>query len=100
MPQFSRRSVVAATDTIANWSHAEIDSFALKYGLENVAVGYSRLIKANAVGAHLTQNPEAVDEDGANLVDSIVTEVVNLADADHHPMVGSEMADETHRPST
>src|SRR6266446_5256138 len=79
MPQFSRRSVIAATDNIAGWSHAEIDRFALKYGLENVAVGYSRLNKANALGAHLIRNPEAVDEDGANLCDSIVTEVVNLA---------------------
>ena len=35
--------MVAATDIIASWSHAEIDRFALKYGLENVAVGYSRL---------------------------------------------------------
>src|SRR5579864_8243176 len=81
MPQFSRRSVLAATDIIANWSHAEIDRFALKYGLENVTVGYSRLNKANALGAYLTRNPEGVDEDGANIGDSIVTEVVNLAAA-------------------
>lgn len=81
MARFSRRSVIATTDSIANWSHAEIDRFALRYGLENVAVGYSRLNKANALGAYLARNPEAVNDEGVNLCDSIVTEVVNLAAA-------------------
>jgi hypothetical protein len=61
---------------MANWGHADIDQFALRHGLENVAVGYSRMNKANAAGRHLIQNPETQNEDGENIADSVVGAVV------------------------
>lgn len=78
MAQFSRRTVVAATEALAAWGHADIDQFALRYGLENVVVGYSRLNKANALGRNLMRNPEARDEDGGNLSDSIVAAITGV----------------------
>src|SRR5258708_28938258 len=45
MPQFTRRTILAAVDFILVKTHAEIDRFALEYGLEGVVVGYSRLTK-------------------------------------------------------
>ena len=78
MAQFSRRTVVAATEALAAWGHADIDQFALRYGLENVVVGYSRLNKANALGRNLMRNPGARDEDGGNLSDSIVAAITGV----------------------
>jgi hypothetical protein len=78
MAQFSRRTVVAAAEALAAWGQADIDQFALRYGLENVVVGYSRLNKANALGRYLMRNPEALDEDGGNLSDSIVAAITGV----------------------
>ncbi|HLZ40041.1 MAG TPA: hypothetical protein VKQ11_03725 [Candidatus Sulfotelmatobacter sp.] len=79
MPQFSRRTVLAAVDTILNRTHAEIDRFALEYGLERTVVGYSKADKANALGAHLVANPDATTDDGENLTDAVVTALVDHA---------------------
>lgn len=38
MAQFSRRTILAATDIISNWGHDAIDRFLLEHGLENAIV--------------------------------------------------------------
>ncbi len=79
MPQFSRRTILAAVDTVTARSHAEIDRFALEYGLEGVVRGYSKANKANALGQYLIANPEARTDDGANLTDAVVMALVEDA---------------------
>jgi hypothetical protein len=76
MPQFSRRTILAATDVIALRSHAQIDRFLLEYGLEDAVAGYSKADKATALGRHLMRNPEAVTDTGENLTDVIVRALV------------------------
>jgi hypothetical protein len=79
MPQFSRRTILAATDIMANWSHNSIDRFLLEYGLENAVQAGSRADKANNLARYLLQHPDSQNEDGGNLTDTVVTEVVNGA---------------------
>ncbi len=79
MAQFSRRTILAATDLMASWGHTAIDRFMLEYGLEDVVKGYSRADRANALGRYLVANPDARSEDGENLTDSIVGELVRGA---------------------
>ncbi len=79
MAQFSRRTILAATDLMANWGHTGIDRFLLEYGLEETIRGNSRADRANALGRHLVRNPDALTEDGINLADAIVGELVDGA---------------------
>jgi hypothetical protein len=76
MAQFSRRTVLAASDIIGNWSHQDIDRFLLEHALENVIPQRSRAQKGMAIARHLVEHPDAVNEDGANLTDTIVGAVV------------------------
>jgi len=70
---------MAAAQTMAEWSHAQIDEFALENALERVVVGYSRANKVNALATYLLQNTDAVTEEGENLTDSVVTTLVAKA---------------------
>lgn len=79
MAQFSRRMILAATDLMASWGHTFIDRFLLEYGLENTVTGNSRADRANALGRHLIANPDALSEDGENLTDSVVGQLVENA---------------------
>jgi hypothetical protein len=79
MAQFSRRTILAATDLMANWGHTNIDRFLLEYGLEEAVRGSSIANRANALGRHLIANAEALSEEGANLTDTIVGELVESA---------------------
>jgi hypothetical protein len=79
MPQFTRRTILAAVDFILVKTHAEIDRFALEYGLEGVVVGYSKADKVNALGRYLLQNPEATTDTGENLTDAITLSLVSQA---------------------
>lgn len=79
MAQFSRRTILAATDLMANWGHTNIDRFLLEYGLENVVRASSRADRANALGRHLIASPNALSEDGVNLTDDIVARLVEGA---------------------
>src|SRR5437870_303074 len=72
MAQFSRRTILAATDLMANWGHTDINRFLLEYGLEDTVGGNSRADRANALARHLIGNPDALCEDGENLTDVIV----------------------------
>lgn len=79
MAQFSRRTILAATDLMANWGHTNIDRFLLEYGLEETVRGSSMANRANALGRHLIANPDALTEDGENLTDSVVGKLVESA---------------------
>lgn len=79
MAQFSRRTILAATDLMANWGHTNIDRFLLEYGLEDAVRGNSMANRANALGRYLVANPDAQTEDGENLTDAIVGALVGRA---------------------
>jgi hypothetical protein len=76
MAQFSRRTILAATDTMSHWGHTNIDRFLLEHGLEEAVRGSSMANRANALGKYLLDNPDALNEDGVNLTDAIVGELV------------------------
>ncbi len=79
MAQFSRRTILAATDILNEPTHAEIDRFALEYGLETIALGYSKMDKANAIGRYLIQHPESTNDYGENTTDAVVAALVGRA---------------------
>ena len=84
MPIFSRRTILAALDTLESRLHSKIDWYLLKYGLEHVAMesGGSKQKRVALVAKYLLQEPEQLDEDGRNLIDAIVEErVVSAIDA-------------------
>ena len=83
MAQFSRRTILASTDLMANWGHTNIDRFLLEYGLEETVRGNSMANRANALGRHLIANPDALSEDGENLADSVVGKLVESVSRGH-----------------
>src|SRR5258706_2520620 len=80
MAQFSRRTILAAIDILPSCnSHAHVDRLALEHGIEEVVVGGSLAAKALALSKYLIQNPEAQNEDGQNLTDTLVGHFVEQA---------------------
>lgn len=79
MALFGRRTILAATDLMADWGHTAIDRFMLEHALEDIVRGNSRADRANSLGRHLIRNPDALNEDGENLADAVVTELVRYA---------------------
>jgi hypothetical protein len=81
MASYSRKTVLAVTDLLANWSHSDLDRFLLEHGLEDAGLGgsSSRQGRANDIARYLIRNPNALREDGTNLTDAIVEEVVASA---------------------
>ena len=78
MPNFSRRTILGALDTLKKLGHSEIDRYLLEYGLEDVATApfLSKQKRAALVAAYLLQEPGQLDENGSNLTDAIVEERV------------------------
>ena len=76
IPQFSRRTILAATDRLGGWGNTEIDRFLPEYGLEDTVRGGSRADRGNALGRYLLASPDATTEDGENLTDAIVFSIV------------------------
>lgn len=76
MAQFSRRTILAATDLLAERTHSDIDRFALEHGLESIAIGTSKVDKTNTIGKYLISNPKTTDEYGENITDAVVTAMV------------------------
>jgi hypothetical protein len=79
MPVFSRRTILAATDLLTNFSHATLTRFLLEYGIDEVADAGSLRDRANATARYLLRNPDAIDGDGQNLTDSVVSALINHA---------------------
>jgi len=76
MPQFSRTTVLSATDILANWTHASFDRFALEYSLEDVIPNVSTAKKAMELAKHLIRNPEQETDTNENLTDAVVGRIV------------------------
>lgn len=79
MAQFSRRTILAATDLLTDRTHSGIDRFALEHGLEAIAQGASKVDKTNAIGKYLVQNPLVNNDYGENLSDSVVIATLKTA---------------------
>jgi hypothetical protein len=83
MPRFSRKTVIAAVDLLESYGHSDITRFMLEHALENTGadVQGSKRDRANGVMRFLLRNPEMKTDDGANLTDAIVTDLVSRAAA-------------------
>ncbi len=79
MAQYSRKTVLAAIDLLEDAGHARITRFLLEHGLENAIGGGSMRDRASTLAHHLIQDPDRVNEDGENLTDAVVEELVNGA---------------------
>src|SRR5882762_4709345 len=79
MAQYSRKTVLAATDLLEDAGHARITRFLLEHGLENQVAGASMRDRASALARHLLEDSERLDEDGQNLTDAVVEELENGA---------------------
>ncbi len=74
MPQFSRITIIEAIGLLESLTHAELDRFLLKYGLERIArqeLG-PKTAKLNAVIKYLIDNPDEKGPFGANLTFEII----------------------------
>ncbi len=76
MAQYSRATILAASDVLANWTHAAFDRFALEYGLEDVIPNVSTAKKAIELAKHLIRNPDQKTDANENLSDAVVGRVV------------------------
>jgi hypothetical protein len=76
MTQYSRKTVLAATDLLENVGHARINRFLLEHDLENAVAGGSTRDRATALARYLLQYPEVLNEDGENLTDAVVEQLV------------------------
>lgn len=79
MPKFTRPTILAATDLITNLGHAGVNRFLLGYGLENARIEGSLRDRASSLARYLLEEPERRDADGNNLIDTIVTALVQQA---------------------
>jgi hypothetical protein len=76
MPQFSRRTILAATDLLPDYGHSALTRFLLDYGLDEVADAGNLRDRANAIARFLVKHPEANDDEGRNLTDSLVEKLI------------------------
>jgi hypothetical protein len=74
LPQFSRITIIEAIGLLESLTHAELDRFLLKYGLERIAHQDLRpkTAKLNAVIKYLIYNPDKKGPLGANLTFEII----------------------------
>jgi len=74
LPQFSRITIIEAIGLLESLTHAELDRFLLKYGLERIAHQELRpkTAKLNAVIKYLIYNPDEKGPLGANLTFEII----------------------------
>src|SRR5688572_2513094 len=79
MPQFSRRTILAATDIGGRWGHHAITRLFLEHALENEIGDGSTAVRGTNLATYLLANPNAQDQDGGNLTDTIVTVIAEGA---------------------
>ena len=79
MPQYSRRTILAATDIVGSWGHQAITRFLLEHALENGVGDGPCAARGTNLATYLLANPDALDQDGGNLTDTIVTVIVEGA---------------------
>lgn len=76
---FTRRTIVAASGVLSDYTQNESDRFLLEHGLENLGGAGAVLAKANRLARYLLEHPEDLDEDGRNLTDRVIEALVNNA---------------------
>jgi hypothetical protein len=76
MAQYSRGTVLAATDLLENAGHARITRFLLEHGLEGRVHGNSMRDRASGIALYLLEDSERLNEDGENLADAVVNDLV------------------------
>jgi hypothetical protein len=80
MPQFSRRTILAATDIVGSWSHAVINRFLLDHALEDSVDNGSCMTRGMNLARYLMNHPDYPDQDGGgNLTDSVISEIIRRA---------------------
>jgi len=80
MPQFSRKSIVYALEKLLDLTQGKLTRFLLLHSLEDIAPPMSSLdTRVTLLTEYLVRNPEAVTQDGDNLTDSLVRELVERA---------------------
>jgi hypothetical protein len=83
VPQFSRKTIIAAVATMENWTHTQINRFGLEYGLEGTMAlaGTSKLDRANTFIKFLLQSPTWPVAEGGMLADVAVRDLIHRAAA-------------------
>src|SRR5258706_2503079 len=81
MPQYSRKTILAATDLLEHAEHGAINRFLLEHDIAAYIRGGTERDRANSVAEFLLTSPE-LEEEGRNLTDVIVEEFV--AEAIHN----------------
>lgn len=81
MPQFTRRTIIAAVATLQNAGHSGMSRFMLECGLEGSDAdgGGSLEARANRIIRFRLQNPNLANEDSENLTDATVRELARRA---------------------
>jgi len=83
VPRFSRRTVIAAVALLEGYGHSDITRFMPEHALENTGAddgnGNSKRDRANSLMRFLLKNPDMTTDDGANLTDAIVADLVSRA---------------------
>ena len=71
MPQFSRRTILAAADILATFGHTGVT--------QNAGIDGPLQARANGLARYLLAHPEDTDPDGRNLTDVIIESLVGTA---------------------
>lgn len=81
MPDFSRRTIIAAAATLEAYPHSDIDRFVLEHGLETTEAGSdtSKKNRANAIITYLLAYPDALHHEGGNLTEIVVRDLIQRA---------------------
>ena len=79
MPQFSRRTILAATDIVGSWSHAGINRFLLEHALEDSIENGSCATRGMNLARYLMNHPDYPDQDGGNLTDTVIGQIIGRA---------------------
>jgi hypothetical protein len=80
LPQFSRSTIIEAVGLLESLTHADLDRFLLKYGLERMAPQEfkPKTAKLNAVIKYLIDNPDEKGPFGANLTFEIIEDELSI----------------------
>lgn len=77
---FSRATIIDIMSLLENMStHATLDTYAYRYGLEEIAIGSSKQQRVLAIGIYLINNPQLHGILSDNLMYEIVEDIINRA---------------------
>lgn len=83
MPQFSRKTIIAAVATMEGWGHSDIDRFGIEHGLEDTGAlaGSSSRDRTNTFMRFLLKHPMWPVEEGGLLSEVTVRDLIRRAAA-------------------